>query len=112
MSEATTILPSQPHLSEWDRTVTTRIVRLNAGALGIVFGLLAGTVLFVLTNMLVLKGGAVVGPHLALLSQVFIGYRVTFWGSLLGFGYAAATGWAIGYSGATLYNYVAHHPAR
>jgi hypothetical protein len=111
MSEPSTISPMRREPFEWDRIARTRVVRLNAGVLGIVFGLLAGMLLFVMTNVLVLKGGAVVGPHLALLAQVFIGYRVTFLGSLIGCAYGAVFGWGIGYVGATLYNFVAHHRA-
>ena len=63
--------------------VLTRVMRLNASVQGVVTGLLAGIALFVATNWLVIKGGPVVGPHLALLGQFFIGYRVTFVGSLI-----------------------------
>jgi ABC-type dipeptide/oligopeptide/nickel transport system permease subunit len=41
---------------------------------------------------LVLKGGKPVGPHLQLLSQYFIGYRVSFLGSFIGFAYGFALG--------------------
>ena len=41
--------------------------------------------LFIATNWLVIKGGERVGPHLQLLSQYFIGYRVTFLGSFIDF---------------------------
>jgi len=111
MSNTSIINPLQRDF-DWDRMARTRVIRLNAGVLGIVFGLLAGILLFVLTNVLVLKGGTVVGPHLALLSQVFVGYRVTLVGSFIGFAYAAAFGWGTGYLGATLYNVVAQHRAR
>ena len=50
--------------------VLVRVVRLNAVVTGVVTGLLAGLALFVATNWLVLKGGPVVGPHLALLGPV------------------------------------------
>jgi len=69
-----------------------KVVWLNARALGLVAGLLSGTVIFLATNWLVIKGGDPVGPHLALLSQYFIGYRVSFVGSLIGFGYAFLAG--------------------
>jgi ABC-type dipeptide/oligopeptide/nickel transport system permease subunit len=55
--------------------------------------------IFIATNWLVIKGGQVtpegayvVGPHLQLLSQFFIGYRVSFLGSLIGFAYGFAVG--------------------
>jgi hypothetical protein len=86
--------------------VLTRIVRLNAMVQGLVTGLLGGLVIFVATNWLVLKGGPVVGPHLALLGQFFIGYRVTFVGSLIGFAYGFVSGFLAGYFVATVYNRV------
>ena len=68
------------------------ILWLNAKALGLVLGLLSGLALFIATNWLVIKGGEPVGPHLSLLSQYFIGYRVSFLGSFIGFAYAFAVG--------------------
>lgn len=68
------------------------VLWLNAKALGLVLGLLGGLALFIATNWLVIKGGEPVGPHLSLLSQYFIGYRVSFLGSLIGFAYAFAVG--------------------
>jgi fructose-specific phosphotransferase system IIC component len=59
------------------------------------------------TIFLVLKGGDVVGPHLALLGQFFIGYQVTFGGSIVGFLYGLLSGFVIGYVIATLYNWMA-----
>jgi len=71
---------------------------------GVVTGILLGLGLFLATNWLVLKGGRVVGPHLALLGQFFPGYLVTFAGSLIGFGYGLAIGFMLGYGMAWLYN--------
>ena len=85
--------------------VLTRVMHLNATVQGIVTGLLLGLGIFVATNWLVIKGGKVVGPHLALLSQFFIGYRVTFLGSIIGFSYGFATGFIVGYGVARMYNW-------
>jgi len=75
------------------------ILRLNTKMLGLVLGFLLGLVIFIATNWLVIKGGTidssgelVIGPHLQLLSQFFIGYRVSFLGSLVGFVYGFAVG--------------------
>jgi hypothetical protein len=75
------------------------IIRLNIKFLGLVLGILFGLAVFIATNWLVIKGGHinpegeyVVGPHLRLLSQFFIGYRVSFWGSIIGFFYGFAIG--------------------
>jgi hypothetical protein len=89
-----------------EKVILTRLLRLNATAQGLVAGILAGVGIFVATNWLVLKGGDVVGPHLGLLGQFFIGYEVTFAGSLIGFAYAFVTGFVLGYSVARIYNWV------
>lgn len=82
------------------------VLRLNANILGIVLGIIFGLGIFVATNFLILKGGAVVGPHLALLGNFFLGYRVTFLGSIIGFGYGLLTGYVAGFIIATIYNQV------
>jgi hypothetical protein len=68
------------------------VLWLNIKAFGLALGLICGLLLFVTTNWLVIKGGNPVGPHLALLSQFFIGYRVSFFGSIIGFFYGFAVG--------------------
>jgi len=87
-----------------DVELRSAIARLNARAWGIAMGLLFGGGLFVATNILVLKGGAQVGPHLALLGVYFPGYRVTFLGSFVGFVYAFVVGYALGRLIGTVYN--------
>ena len=82
-----------------------RLMRLNAIASGLVTGIMVGLVIFLATNWLVLKGGAVVGPHLSLLGQFFVGYQVTFLGSLIGFAYGLVGGFLVGYCVARLYNW-------
>ena len=68
------------------------VLWLNAKVLGVVLGLLSGLAVFIATNWLVVKGAEPLGPHLSLLSQYFIGYRVSFLGSFIGFAYAFAVG--------------------
>jgi hypothetical protein len=89
-----------------EEVVLTRPLRLNVTIQGIVTGVVAGLGVFIATNWLVLKGGEVVGPHLSLLGQFFIGYRVTFVGSLVGFAYACVCGFVVGYSVARMYNWL------
>jgi hypothetical protein len=89
-----------------EEIVLTRTVRLSAIVQGIAIGLTAGLGIFLATNWLVLKGGEVVGPHLALLGQFFIGYRVTFGGSLIGAAYGFVCGFIVGGSVAKLYNWL------
>jgi hypothetical protein len=93
--------------NEIEEVVLTAILHLNARIHGLVTGLVAGLGLFIATNWLVIKGGDVVGPHLALLGQFLIGYRVTFLGSLIGFAYAFAGGFLVGYLVARVYNALA-----
>jgi MFS family permease len=88
-----------------EELVLTRLLRLNATVQGVVTGLVFGLVIFIATNWLILKGGEVVGPRLALLGQFFIGYRVTFVGSLIGFAYGCVVGFLIGYFVASMYNW-------
>lgn len=90
-----------------EEIVFTRVLRLNAVVQGVVLGLLTGGVIFIATNWLVLKGGRVVGPHLSLLNQFFLGYRVSFFGSLVGFAYGCVLGFAVGYVIAIVYNFAA-----
>jgi hypothetical protein len=91
-----------------DRRVTQALLRLNARAWGIATGVLFGGGLFIATNVLVLKGGNPVGPHLSLLSIYFPGYRVTFVGSLVGFVYAFVVGYAVGRVTGEVYNRLSH----
>jgi ABC-type dipeptide/oligopeptide/nickel transport system permease subunit len=95
-----------------DEVVMVRILRLNATSQGIATGTILGLGLFVATNWLVLKGGDVVGPHLALLSQFFIGYRVSFLGSFIGLAYGSLLGFLVGYTVARLYNWLRNHRTR
>ncbi len=98
-------------MNDQTQTLSATILRLNARAWGIAMGLLFGFGLFIATNVLVLKGGAQVGPHLALLGIYFPGYRVTFVGSLIGFVYAFVIGYALGRLIGTVYNRLAGAPA-
>ena len=87
------------------------VLRLNTKFLGLALGLLLGIAIFIATNWLVIKGGHttpegeyVVGPHLQLLSQFFIGYRVSFLGSIIGFFYGFALGTLCGAAIGLIYN--------
>jgi hypothetical protein len=94
------------HEKALEEVVLTRLLRLNATVQGLVTGLVVGLALLLATNWLVLKGGKVVGPHLALLGQFFIGYRVTFVGSLIGFAYGFVVGFLVGYFVTRMYNWL------
>jgi hypothetical protein len=80
------------------------VLMLNAKVVGLAFGCILGLVIFVATNWLIIKGGDRVGPHLILLSQYFIGYKVTFIGSLIGAAYGFALGTSCGALMGWIYN--------
>jgi hypothetical protein len=83
------------------------VLWLNAKVFGLTLGIVCGLALFLATNWLVLKGGKPVGPHLSLLSQYFIGYRVSFLGSFVGFLYGFALGTLTGSFVGWFYNKLA-----
>ena len=75
------------------------VVVLNAKMLGLILGISFGLVIFIVTIWLVIKGPQlspsgqyVLVPHLQLLSQFFIGYSVSYIGSIIGFVYSFAVG--------------------
>jgi protoporphyrinogen oxidase len=78
--------------------------KLDRLAFGLSIGTVAGLLLFLMTLILVLKGGAVVGPTLQLLQNYFPGYTVTVAGSLLGLAYGFVTGFISGWGFAFLRN--------
>jgi hypothetical protein len=86
------------------QVLTKTILRIHEQGWGIAFGSLAGFGLFVATNMLVLKGGDLVGPHLGLLHFYFPGYSVSLTGSFIGFVYAFVVGYGVGRVIAGIYN--------
>lgn len=105
-----------------EQLLFNNILRLKMKALGLGLGMIFGMGIFVATNWLVLKGGTpspeggvVVGPHLELLSQFFIGYSVSFLGSFIGLAYGFSVGTLIGSVIASIYNkivYFRHGPQR
>lgn len=94
-----------------DEKLFSAILRINSKMFGLILGLLMGLAIFIATNWLVFKGGYtdeaghyIVGPHLQLLSQFFIGYSVSFVGSFVGFAYGFACGTLAGASIGIIYN--------
>src|SRR5262249_32028717 len=84
------------------------VLEINNRALGLVLGIITGLSIFVATLWLVIKGGPIVGPHLALLSPFFPGYSVTIFGSLVGLLYGFVVGYLVGWSIACLYTQFVH----
>ena len=93
-----------------DEVLLRSMLLLNIKMMGLVIGLLFGLAIFVATNWLVLKNvlhpetSAPLGPHLQLLSQFFLGYRVSFLGSFIGFFYGFAVGTLGGTAVGWIYN--------
>jgi len=87
--------------------VLTRVfMKLDRIALGLSVGMTSGVVLFLLTLLLVLKGGDAVGQNLGLLRHFFPGYTVTMPGSLIGLLYGFLSGFICGWTFAFLRNSV------
>jgi protoporphyrinogen oxidase len=78
--------------------------KLDPVALGLAVGIVCGFGLFLATVVLMLKGGQVVGPTLALLKHYLIGYRVTWVGALLGLVESIILGYIAGSVFAWLHN--------
>jgi hypothetical protein len=86
--------------------ISRALARIRMGALVIVCAMIGGVGLFVMTAWLLIKDGPYVGQHLQLLSNYFMGYSVTWWGSVVGLFYGALTGGVIGWAIGTIYNKV------
>lgn len=84
--------------------ITKAVARLQASILALVFGLLGGLTLFVMTAWLLIKGGPNVGQTLQLLGNYFIGYSVTWPGAFVGLFYGALVGSVIGWVIGVIYN--------
>jgi hypothetical protein len=95
-----------PRADREEQILKKAVLHLNGHILGFIFGVIGALIIFVATNWLVLKGGEVVGPHLALLNQFFIGYSVTFTGSFIGAAYAFVLGYLTGLFIGWVYNIV------
>ena len=87
-------------LSQAEVGLLKAAIRMNMIVMGIAFGLLGGTVLWLSTVILLLRGGYDVGVHLSLLSVFLPGYSVTWRGAWIGLAWGLFFG---GLSGAILY---------
>lgn len=80
-----------------DRVIIEAFARLDRTALGVAVGTLAGLLVFLATIFLLIKGGEVVGPNLALLAQFFFGYTVSIPGAFVGLFYGFVFGFVVGW---------------
>ncbi|HLE62412.1 MAG TPA: hypothetical protein VI750_04690 [Pyrinomonadaceae bacterium] len=83
--------------SRSDKIIIEAFAKLDKTALGLAVGTLCGLAVFTATVFLLLKGGDVVGPNLALLGQFFVGYTVTVKGAFIGLVYGFVGGFILGW---------------
>ena len=88
-----------------DRILIRAFARMDKLAFAAAVGSICGLATFIATLGLIIKNGDVVGPHLQLLGQYFIGYTVTLKGSFIGMGYSALWGFIFGWLFAYLRNF-------
>ena len=85
--------------------IAVAFAKVDPVAFGVAVGVVSGLVLFLMTATLLLKGGAVVGPTLALLGHYLPGFSVSWSGAGVGLLEATLGGFALGYVGAWLRNW-------
>jgi protoporphyrinogen oxidase len=89
---------------EVEEALAVVLAKVDPVAAGAAAGAVGAVVLSLATLFLVLKGGAVVGPTLALLRQYLPGYAVTVTGSAVALGYGVVLGFVTGWALAGLAN--------
>jgi hypothetical protein len=89
------------------KKLDSAIARIQTGVMAVVCALIGGFGLFGMTAWLLIKGGENVGFHLQLLGNYFVGYSVTWRGSLVGLLYGMLFGAVIGWCIGKIYNAVA-----
>lgn len=102
-----TVLPGDrqvPRRLTPEELIEAAFAKLDPVALGVAIGTVGGLSLFIATITLLLKGGPIVGPTLALLNNVLLGFSVTWAGALIGLVETSLGGFAIGYLFASLRN--------
>ena len=90
----------------WLGLIEKTFARMDKLGLATGLGSVLGLSAFLATIFLIVKGGPVVGPNLALLSQYFYGYTVTVKGAFIGFCYSFFWGFLFGYLFAYFRNFL------
>jgi len=85
--------------------VVLAFARLHKRGLGVAMGVAFALGLWLLTMILVVKGGYPIGPTLGLLGHYFPGYTVTFVGAFIGLFWGFIAGFLLGGSFALLHNF-------
>jgi len=104
LSSTQPLVPQSINQSVVDKAIISAFSRLDKLAFATAVGTVSGLAIFLTTIFLIIKGGNVIGPNLELLSQYFIGYTVSFKGSLIGLGYSFLWGFIFGWLFAYLRN--------
>ncbi len=87
-----------------EEVIATLYSRLEPLALGAALGAVSGILVFLMTAILLVRGGEVVGPNLSLLAQYLWGYSVTWPGAVIGLIEGGIGGFLGGYAIAHLRN--------
>jgi protoporphyrinogen oxidase len=88
-----------------DEVIALVFAKLDPVALGVAVGVVSGIGLFLMTAVLLLKGGPEIGPNLSLLHYYLPEFEVTWSGAFVGFIEAGVGGFTLGYLGAWLRNW-------
>jgi hypothetical protein len=89
------------------QAVERATLHLNAQAWGVSAGLVCGAAIFIATIVAMIRGGALPGRPLALVSQYLPGFSVSVIGAFVGFIYLFVIGYALGRLIGIVYNLVA-----
>ena len=87
-----------------EKTLIAAFARMDKLAFASAVGTVCGLLVFSATMWIISRGGNVLGSHLRLLSQYFIGYTVTVKGGFIAFGYTFFWGFLFGWLFAYLRN--------
>lgn len=86
------------------REIGEAVIHVKSGVLAFVLAVMCGSVIFLMTAWLLIKGGPFPGYHLRLLGEFFIGYTVSWTGCFIGFFYGATVGATAGWAIGAIYN--------
>lgn len=88
-----------------DEIIAAAFARLDSVALGAALGTVSGLSVFLASIILLVKGGAVVGPNLSLLGHYLLGFKVSWSGAFIGLIEAGVGGFLIGFLFANFRNW-------
>ncbi len=95
----------EPSLPTPEQLIQAALAKLDPVALGVASGVVCGLGIFIVSAILLLRGGEEVGPTLSLLGHYLIGYKVSWPGALIGLVESAILGYILGYGCAWLSNF-------